>query len=327
MLNDSTHVLKVENLTKIFSFGGSWWRGKSPTTFTAVDSISFDLRRGEILGVLGPNGAGKTTTIQMLLSTLIPTSGKISYFGKDFFSNRSECLQHLAFASTYVRLPGRLTILENLDVYGRLYGLTSVERKDRIEKLLKQFEMWDYRYKESGALSAGQITRVMLVKAFLSRPKIVLLDEPTASLDPDIAFEVRQYILKEQQEHGTTFLLTSHNMDEVTQVCNRVMVLQKGKIIASDKPENLARSVSTGHLSLMVPEGMDKAAAYVQGRAWKFDVQEKWITIEVEESQVAQVLTEFAQHGISYSHISIEKPTLEDYFMQVARSQRKPRKS
>lgn len=321
--NDSSFVLKVENLTKIFSFGGSWWSRQKATTFTAVDSISFELTAGEILGVLGPNGAGKTTTIQMLLSTLSPTSGKITYFGKDFFKNRSEILQQIAFASTYVRLPGRLTILENLDVYGRLYGLTWEERKSRSEKLLKQFEMWEYRYKECGALSAGQTTRVMLAKAFLSKPKIVLLDEPTASLDPDIAFEVRQFILREQKENGTTFLITSHNMDEVTQVCNRVMVLQKGKIIASDRPEKLAESVSTGHLSLLISQDMDRASAFATSKGWKFEIEEKWITIEVEERNIAHVLMECANNKIDYSHVSIDKPTLEDYFMQVSRSQRK----
>ena len=222
-------MLKVKNLTK--SFGD----------FTAVDRVSFELKKGEILGLLGPNGAGKTTTIQMLLGTLKPTSGQIEYFGKDFFANRSEVLQEINYASAYSRLPWRLTAGENLDVYARLYGVKN--RKERIDKLMREFEVSEIKNKTMDGPSAGQSTRVMLCKAFINYPKLILLDEPTASLDPDIASRVRQFLLRQQQEYQVSMLFTSHNMKEVTEVCDRVIFLKNGKIIAEDTPENLAKRV------------------------------------------------------------------------------------
>jgi ABC-type multidrug transport system ATPase subunit len=171
-------VLVVTELTKVY-------RGKPPVT--AVDRLSFSLGRGEILGLLGPNGAGKTTTIQMLLSALEPTSGRIAYFGESLKSARALILGQVGFASAYSRLPARLTVAENLDVFGRLYGLPAGQRKARIQELLSKFGVWDLRKRTTERLSSGQVTRVMLAKAFLARPRVVLLDEPTASLDPDIA--------------------------------------------------------------------------------------------------------------------------------------------
>ena len=167
-------VLSVRNLTKIFP-------AKIP--FVALDHLSFDLHEGEILGLLGPNGAGKTTTIQMLLSTLKPTSGEIVYFGKNFFTNRSEILAQVAFASTYIKFPDKLTIRENLDVYGRLYGLTANERKHRIEKFLKFFGVWNQLDKPMSAISAGQTTR-HVGKSIHGASTCALLDEPTASWIP-----------------------------------------------------------------------------------------------------------------------------------------------
>src|SRR3989344_2466688 len=222
-------VLKVKNLTK--SFGD----------FTAVDRVSFELKKGEILGLLGPNGAGKTTTIRMLLGTLKPTSGQIEYFGKDFFANRSEVLQEINYASAYSRLPWRLTAGENLDVYARLYGVKN--RKERIDNLMREFEVSEIKNKTMDGPSAGQSTRVMLCKAFINYPKLILLDEPTASLDPDIASRVRQFLLRQQEEYQVSMLFTSHNMKEVTEVCDRVIFLKNGKIIAEDTPENLAKRV------------------------------------------------------------------------------------
>lgn len=219
-------VLRVKNLTK--KFGG----------FTAVDKISFELKKGEILGLLGPNGAGKTTTIQMLLGTLTPTSGEIVYFGKDFFKYRSEILQEVNYASAYSHLPWRLTVEENLQVYARMYGVK--DRRRRIDRLLTEFDVSELGRKTMDGLSAGQKTRVTLCKAFINYPKLILLDEPTASLDPDIAARVRQFLLRQQREYGVSMLFTSHNMAEVTEVCDRVIFLKQGKIIAEDTPEKLA---------------------------------------------------------------------------------------
>ena len=305
-----TTVLSVKNLTKIYS-------GKKP--FTAVDHISFDVHEGEILGLLGPNGAGKTTTIQMLLSTLKPTSGDITYFGKNFYAHRSNVLQHVAFASTYIDLPHRLTIRENLDVYGRLYGLTANERKHRMEKFLKFFGVWEQRYKPIAATSAGQKTRVMLAKAFLGHPRVALLDEPTASLDPDIAHEVRAFVLEQQKEYNVSMVFTSHNMDEVAEVCDRVMFLQHGKIVADDTPENLARSVSIATVELIVGDGLKRTVEYADKHDLQYEIEMRSIKISIDEHKIAELLTNLAKVGVEYSQISIDKPSLEDYFLRVSR--------
>ena len=309
-------VLKVENLVKKFPVKKI--HSNSENSFTALNGISFNLNEGEILGILGPNGAGKTTTIQILLSVLTPTSGSIIYFGKDFYSHRSEVLEHVSFASSYVKLPPQLKVSENLDIYAQLYGLSSSQRAAAIEKYLKIFGMWNIAHKETGVLSAGQMTRVMLAKAFISNPKIILLDEPTASLDPDIAHDVRAYILEQQKAHNLSILVTSHNMDEVTQICDRVLVLKKGEIIANDTPENLALSVSRTRITL-TSQQLDSLTQFAHSHDLKHTRNMHSISIEVDEQDIAALLMSLAGAGIGYSQISIDKPTLEDYFLSIAR--------
>ena len=306
--------LRVDRLYKAFQTSSLFQEQK---TFVAVDHISFELKPGEILGLLGSNGAGKTTTIQMLLGTLTPTSGQISYFGTDFAKERSSLMQYVSFASTYVRLPGRLTVYENLDFYAKLYLLSSQERKERIERCLKQFDLWHLKDRHAGALSAGETTRAIVAKAFLSNPKIVLLDEPTASLDPDIAHEVRRFVIEERKERGVSILFTSHNMDEVTAVCDRVLIMKQGTIVAHDTPAQLAARVSKTRVEL-VSEHCPAIAAFVSTQGFTFRTTDRSITIDIDEHQIAQFLTGLSKQALEYSQISIEKPTLEDYFLQVA---------
>ena len=234
-------VLVVSELTKVY-------RGKTATI--AVDGISFSLGQGEVLGLLGPNGAGKTTTIQMLLSALEPTSGRIEYFGKELKSARHEILGRVGFASAYSRLPARLTVSENLDVFGRLYGVPSALRKKQAQELLTRFGVWDLRRRTTESLSSGQITRVMLAKAFLARPRVALLDEPTASLDPEIAALVRTFVRDQRDQERVSVLFTSHNMDEVSQLCDRVIFLDRGRIAASGTPSELASSVASARVRI-----------------------------------------------------------------------------
>lgn len=317
---NSAPVLTVNNLTKTFINGRRFFFfGKNQPSYTAVDNLSFSLYPGEILGLLGPNGAGKTTTIQMLLGTLKPTAGTINYFGKDFLHFRSSILKDVSHASAYNKFPGSLTVQENLDIYGRLYSVSHTDRKSRIDKLLDQFGIEDLRHKQANTLSAGQITRVMLVKAFLPFPKIVLLDEPTASLDPDIARETRQYILKQQNEFGVSIILTSHNMKEVAEVCKRVLVLQKGVIIEEDTPEKLARSVALTDIRLRIENGLDRAIRLVEDNHWTYHVDGSMLTVELDECKISDLLSGFAQLGINYSHIEIQKPSLEDYFLHISK--------
>jgi ABC-2 type transport system ATP-binding protein len=317
----SKSLLLVESLSKTFEPKGLFLRTHAKP-FTAVNNVSFDLNMGEVVGLLGPNGSGKTTMMHMLLGTLVPTSGSIKYFDKDFESNRSELLQHIGFASSYLKLAPRLTIEENLDVFGRLYGLTYAQRVERMQRYLKAFDLWDIRSKEVASLSAGQTTRVMLTKAFLTDPQMVLLDEPTASLDPDIAYEIRQFILNEQTQRGIGLLLASHNMDEVSQMCNRVLVLKHGTIIANDTPMALASRISLARINLTILHGMDTATQYAQSHNLSYRINGSTLTIDIDEHKVGQLLIQFAHALVGYTHVAIAKPSLEDYFLQIAHDAR-----
>lgn len=288
---------------------------KGGDSFVAVDDISFNLQEGEILGFLGPNGAGKSTTISILLGVLSPTSGTIKYGELDFFKNRSEILQKVTFASTYISMPWRLSVIENLTVYGYMYGLSKSDFESRVKKFLEFFGVWDQRDKTMNQLSAGQVTRVMLAKAFIPHPKIVLLDEPTASLDPDIAHEVREFVLAQQREYGTSIIYTSHNMDEVTKVCDRVVFLQNGKIIATDTPENLAASVSTAHMRLNLKDGLKRTESFAKEKGLATKIDEREIEITIDEHEISRFLQQLSAEGIEYTQITIQKPTLEDYFL------------
>jgi ABC-2 type transport system ATP-binding protein len=218
-------VLEVEHLTK--RFGG----------LTAVDDLSFSARRGEILGLLGPNGAGKTTTIQLMLGLTAPTSGRIRVFGLELARHRREILQRVNFSSAYISLPFNLSVRENLDVFGRLYGVP--DRRRRIADLLALFEIPEVIHTVTGKLSSGQVTRVNLCKAFLNDPQVLFLDEPTASLDPDIAEKVRNALKRVQRERGVTMIYTSHNMREIELVCDRVIFLMHGRMVAEGTPREI----------------------------------------------------------------------------------------
>jgi len=218
-------VIEVERLTKRFG------------EVTAVDDLSFSARRGEILGLLGPNGAGKTTTIQLLLGLTTPTTGAIRLFGLPLREHRRQILQRVNFSSAYISLPFNLSVRENLDVFGRLYGVRN--RRHRIAELLELFEIPEVVDSVTGKLSSGQVTRVNLCKAFLNDPEILFLDEPTASLDPDIAEKVRAALKSVQRERGVTMVYTSHNMREIELVCDRVIFLSHGKLVAQGTPREI----------------------------------------------------------------------------------------
>jgi len=203
----------------------------------AVDSVSFDVNRNEIVGLLGPNGAGKTTTINMILGVLEPDSGTINIEGLDIASRRSEAIGRTNFAAVYTPLPGNLTVYQNLNIFSRLYGVENVSR--RIDELLKEFDLESFRNAKCGVLSSGEQTRVSLAKAMLNRPRLLLLDEPTASLDPATARDVRAKI-REFAKHGSGGVLwTSHNMHEVEEVCSRVLFLSHGRILLEGNPKTL----------------------------------------------------------------------------------------
>lgn len=203
----------------------------------AVDGISFDVQPKEIVGLLGPNGAGKTTTIDMVLGVLRPDEGKVRIEGVDVASSRSQALARTNFAAVYTPLPGNLTVFQNLRVFGLLYEVKDLLK--RIEELLKQFELEAFRNKKCGVLSSGEQARLSLAKAMLNRPQLLLLDEPTASLDPATAREIRAGIRQFVTRGTGGVLWTSHNMYEVEEVCDRVLFLSHGKILLEGDPKLL----------------------------------------------------------------------------------------
>ncbi len=206
-------------------------------TVNAVDDLHFQIPHGTVYGLLGGNGAGKTTTIAMLLGLLLPTSGRIEILGEDMLKNRYRVLPRMNFSSPYVDLPQRLTVLENLRVYGRLYGVHNMTT--RLAELNDLLAIEPFLKRRYGSLSAGQRTRVSLAKALLNRPDVLLLDEPTASLDPDNADRVRDALRRYQLACGATVLLTSHNMPEVERLCQRVIILRRGQIVDNGSPNEL----------------------------------------------------------------------------------------
>jgi len=298
-------ILKVNNLTKKFK------------KFTAVNDISFELKEGEILGLLGPNGAGKTTTIQMLLGVLTPTAGEVRYFGKNFIENREEILEQINFSSTYTDFPWTLTVRENLTFFSYLYDIK--DRTQRIKKIVDSFKLNDLFNQQMQDLSAGQKTRVNLAKALINYPKVLLLDEPTSSLDPDVAKYVREFLFHERKQFQISIVLTSHNMAEVEEVCDRVIFIDKGKIIVDDTPENLTKTIEISHVELFVKDGLKRTVDYCQEKGLKYEIEGRYIVVDVKEKAIAEFLRGLMDKGVYYDEISIEKPTLEDYFLQMTK--------
>ncbi len=203
----------------------------------AVDDLSFAIARGATAALLGGNGAGKTTTLSMLLGLLLPTAGTIEALGVDMLRHRHRVLHRMNFSSPYVDLPHRLTVQQNLDIYARLYGIR--DRHRRIAALAEDLQIAEFLKRPTGNLSAGQKTRVALAKALLNDPELLLLDEPTASLDPDTGDWVRSYLERWRERTGATILLASHNMGEVERLCSDVMMLRRGRIVDRGAPDAL----------------------------------------------------------------------------------------
>ncbi|MFC4167574.1 ABC transporter ATP-binding protein [Teichococcus aestuarii] len=204
---------------------------------TAVESLSFTLPRGATWGLLGGNGAGKTTTIAMLLGLLVPSAGRVSVLGHDMARDRFAALARMNFSSPYVALPHRLTVAENLRVYAHLYGVRGTEA--RIAELSTALQLEEILHRPAGQLSAGQKTRVALAKALVNRPELLLLDEPTASLDPDTGDWVRTWLENYRAESGCAILLASHNMAEVERLCGHVLMMKRGRLVDAGSPADL----------------------------------------------------------------------------------------
>ncbi len=218
-------AIEVDHLVKVYK------------ATRAVDGISFGIARGSVTGLLGGNGAGKTTTIAMIMGLVRPTSGRVRVLGFDMPAQSDHVLGRMNFESPYVDMPARLTVRQNLTVFGRLYAVENV--RERIAVLARDFDLTDFLDRPSGKLSSGQKTRVALAKALINRPELLLLDEPTASLDPDTADWIRTHLENYRKETGATILLASHNMLEVERLCDRVIIMKRGRIEDDDSPAGI----------------------------------------------------------------------------------------
>ena len=222
---EGSAAIEVAHLIKIYK------------TTRAVDDISFRIARGSVTGLLGGNGAGKTTTIAMIMGLVLPTSGRVQVLGQAMPEHSADVLGRMNFESPYVDMPMRLTVRQNLTIFGRLYAVKDLAA--RIDQLASDFDLKDFLDRANGKLSAGQKTRVALAKALINQPELLLLDEPTASLDPDTADWVRQHLQDYRKAHDATILLASHNMLEVERLCDRVIIMKRGRIEDDGSPDQI----------------------------------------------------------------------------------------
>lgn len=303
-------ILAVSQLTKTFG------------NFAAVNDISFSLKKGEILGLLGPNGAGKTTTIHMLLGITSFTSGKIEYFGQDFLTHRTQSLQRINFASSFNGLQGKTQVVENLLFYSRLYNVKNAEK--RIDELLEYFEVSELKKTKYWDLSAGQRTRVNLIKALLNEPEIILMDEPTASLDPDISDKLLSLIERLRRDQKLSIVYTSHDMSEVSRICDRVVFMDHGVIVAEDTPLGLIKRIKTATVQLSFDAKKSEVANVLKKAKFEHEfLSDIVVRISTKEENIPQVIYTMSNENIWITDIEVKKPTLEDFFLQIARKRKR----
>ena len=299
-------VLEVDNLIKDYG------------SFRAVDGISFKVPRGKIVGFLGPNGAGKTTTIQMLLGITLLTSGSIKYFGQDFNKNKSKILSRINSVSAFNTLLGRISAWENLVVFADLYEVKNV--KEKINELARIFEVEDVIHQRYWDLSSGQRTRINLIKALLNDPEIILMDEPTASLDPDIADKTLTLIENLCHSKNLTILFTSHDMNEITRICDEVIFLDKGKIVAQDTPLGLTKKIKESRLTIIFNGKQEMVKAVLEDDAISFKFTDKGrVEVIAEEKIIPKLIIDIGKKGIEIVDLEVKKPSLEDVFLNFAR--------
>ena len=300
------NLLEVNNLVKDFD------------SLRAVDGISFQVPKGKIIGLLGPNGAGKTTTIHILLGITSKDGGEIKYFGKDFDKFKQETLQRINFASAFNTLQGRISVWENLIVFAKLYNVDDLDKK--ISDLSKYFEIEDLLPKRFWDLSSGQKTRVNIVKSLINDPEIILMDEPTASLDPDIADKTLSFIEKLKEDKNISILYTSHNMDEVTRICDEVIFLNKGRIVAQDTPAGLTKRIKKAQVVLTFDGEKSAIEKYLKAKSSDFSFPFRNIVqINVGEKNIPELIFGFSKSKITITDIEVKKPTLEDFFLEMTR--------
>ncbi|MDE4908799.1 ATP-binding cassette domain-containing protein [Methanogenium marinum] len=298
-------AIHVENLTKRFG------------NFTAVDAISFDIKKGEIFGLLGPNGAGKTTTISMLSTLLEPTSGKARVNGIDIQKDQDGVRKSIGIVFQDQSLDEELTAWENMDFHGRLYRIPKEIREERITDLLHLVELEDRKESLVKTFSGGMRRRLEIARGLLHEPSVLFLDEPTLGLDPQTRNHLWEYILTLNQTKGITIILTTHYMDEADRLCGRIAIIDQGKIIAMDTPDELKDRVGGDVVTVSSPDS-ERIAAEISA-PWIFGAEQHdgQVTIRLQsaEEHITELIRLFGERGYAIASVSIHKPTLEDVFL------------
>lgn len=299
------NIVDVVNVSKKFRYRGKY--------FYAVDGISFSVQKGEIFGLLGPNGAGKTTTLNMVVGILTPDSGYIKIFGKNVL--KSDVLEQISLTSGGTQFHGNLKTGDILNFYGRIYGIHKEEREKRISRLIKFFGLAGFIDRKFWYLSTGQKMRLTFAKALLNYPKLLLLDEPTLGLDPDIAIKMRDEIRRINRKFGTTIVLTSHYMHEVEQLCDRIAFIDKGSIIDMGAIESVKlKQFSKYDVFIRVRKIKDETFLKRHGFNVKGNVLHKQIGMD---KNISEILAMLASRKFEVVDIETRKPTLEDYFVKI----------
>ena len=313
---NSINTIEVQNLVKTYKERGS--------IITAVDDISFSVKRGEIFGLLGPNGAGKTTTLNILNGLLTKDSGSIKILGYDPEENWEFVKNKINVSTAYFSLSEQLTIRQNLNVYAMLYNISNKQQK--IDQLLKMFELTALQNRKVIQLSSGEKTRVALCKGFINDPEVLFLDECTVGLDPDIAEKTRMIIKDYQKQNNTTIIFTSHYMHEVEELCNRIAFMNKGKIFKIDTAANFKKLITKNNVEIDIKQN---AAAVEKILKEKEIIYSKTVNniilFEVDSAtdELYKLMNLFFKAGVKINDLHINRPTLDNIFIKLARSENK----
>jgi ABC-2 type transport system ATP-binding protein len=310
-------IVEVKNLVKKYPKVG-FLRQKQ---VTALKGVSFDIQRGEIFGLLGPNGAGKSTLINTLIGLLSYDSGSINIFGLDLKKHDEVIRDQMNIATTYSQLPPILTAEQNLFVFAKLYGVKNAKQK--VSEVIELLGAQKIAKKQVGKMSAGQKTKINLCKALINDPKFLLLDEPTASLDPDVAADIRSKLKKIQKTKKLTILFTSHNMIEVEEMCDRIAFLSDGKIFRTGTAENLVKLITHQEVYLYVePKRKIPTDLPSKYKAERYSERSIVFTIPHTEGEVAAFLQWCHEKPFHYNDIYIGTPSLEDVFLSIAKQKK-----
>jgi ABC-2 type transport system ATP-binding protein len=310
-------VISVDDLTKTYTKSSiKFWEEHQETE--ALRGISFEVQDGEIFGIVGPNGAGKTTLVNILSGLLYKDTGSVRIFGKETRDHRNELAGRMNVATAYSKLSGNLTVQENLKVFAKIYDVTAYQ--DRIEHVLDLFEISHLRHKKVWHLSAGQKTRANLAKSFINQPELLLLDEATAGLDPHIAAVTREAIQDINDEHSTTIVITSHNMEDIDSLSDRMMFLHQGEILRTGTPRQLKKDIHVKVLQVTVDERTEAFEDVIKDVSGEMDGTTARVKIDREE-QIIDILDRISDLDITVIDIEATNPDLNEVFKKVARDE------